>query len=128
LHRVEVTTKPNGSGRTWLEVGNFEVDEFGRQNWIKKNIPHQDRNLKVDRRHSDRGETIDWILMIPDDYDLTLVRVKYDRLNPRELELLWTPNEQNLNYQEKINRVYELARENDELISLLTDLLPPPQL
>ena len=128
MHRVEVTTKPNGSGRTWLEVGNFEVDEFGRQNWIKKNIPHQDRNLKVDRRHSDRGETIDWILMIPDDYDLTLVRVKYDRLNPRELELLWTPNEQNLNYQEKINRVYELARENDELISLLTDLLPPPQL
>ena len=65
--------------------------------------------------------------MIPDDYDLTLVRVKYDRLNPRELELLWTPNEQNLNYQEKINRAYELARENDELISLLTDLLPPPQ-
>jgi hypothetical protein len=122
-----VTTKPNGSGRTWLEVGNFEVDEFGRQNWIKKNIPHQDRNLKLDRRHSDRGETIDWILMIPDDYDLTLVRVKYDRLNPRELELLWTPNEQNLNYQEKINRAYELARENDELISLLTDLLPPPQ-
>ena len=122
-----MTTKPNGSGRTWLEVGNFEVDEFGRQNWIKKNIPHQDRNLKVDRRHSDRGETIDWILMIPDDYDLTLVRVKYDRLNPRELELLWTPNEQNLNYQEKINRAYELARENDELISLLTDLLPPPQ-
>ncbi|HHZ88990.1 TPA: hypothetical protein EYN98_09980 [Candidatus Poribacteria bacterium] len=127
MHRVEVTTKPNGSGRTWLEVGNFEVDEFGRQNWIKKNIPHQDRNLKLDRRHSDRGETIDWILMIPDDYDLTLVRVKYDRLNPRELELLWTPNEQNLNYQEKINRAYELARENDELISLLTDLLPPPQ-
>ena len=122
-----MTTKPNGSGRTWLEVGNFEVDEFGRQNWIKKNIPHQDRNLKLDRRHSDRGETIDWILMIPDDYDLTLVRVKYDRLNPRELELLWTPNEQNLNYQEKINRAYELARENDELISLLTDLLPPPQ-
>ena len=127
MHRVEVTTKPNGSGRTWLEVGNFEVDEFGRQNWIKKNIPHQDRNLKLDRRHSDRGETIDWILMIPDDYDLTLVRVKYDRLNPRELELLWTPNEQNLNHQEKINRAYELARENDELISLLTDLLPPPQ-
>ena len=127
MHRVEVTTKPNGSSRTWLEVGNFEVDEFGRQNWIKKNIPHQDRNLKLDRRHSDRGETIDWILMIPDDYDLTLVRVKYDRLNPRELELLWTPNEQNLNYQEKINRAYELARENDELISLLTDLLPPPQ-
>ena len=127
MHRVEVTTKPNGSGRTWLEVGNFEVYEIGRQNWIKKNIPHQDRNLKLDRRHSDRGETIDWILMIPDDYDLTLVRVKYDRLNPRELELLWTPNEQNLNYQEKINRAYELARENDELISLLTDLLPPPQ-
>ena len=76
MHRIEVSTKPNGFGRTWLEVGNFETDEFGRQNWVKKNIPRQDRNLKIDRRHSDRGETIDWILMIPDDYNLTLVKVK----------------------------------------------------
>ena len=128
MHRIEVTTKPNGHGRTWLEVGNFEVDEFGRQNWVKKNVPHQDRNLKIDRRHSDRGETIDWILMIPDNYDLTRVRIIHDRLSPRKLKLLWSPNEQDFNYQEKINRVHELAVGNDELISLLKDLLPPPQL
>ena len=65
--------------------------------------------------------------MIPDNYDLTLVKIIHDRLSPRELKLLWSPNEQDFNYQEKINRVHEIAAENDELISLLTDLLPPPQ-
>ena len=66
--------------------------------------------------------------MIPDNYNLTLVKIIHDRLSPRELEPLWSPNEKDFNYQEKINRVHELAAGNDELIRLLTDLLPPPQL
>ena len=126
MHRIEVTTKPNGSGRNWLEVGTYEVDSLGRNQWVKKNVPYQDSKLTVDRQYSDRGETIDWIVLIPENYPYTLVKITYDRLNPKDLEVLWEPGKSSNtdeNLENKKKRVFELASGNDELISLLKELL-----
>ena len=127
MNRIEITTKPNGAGRNWLEVGHFEIDELGRKQWVKKNVPHQESKLTVDRQYSARGETIDWIVIIPENYPFTLVKVNYDRLNPRELEVLWDPDgassQSETDREEKIKRVFELADGNDELTTLLKELL-----
>ena len=128
MHRIEVTTKPNGAGRNWLEVGHFETDALGRRQWIKKNVPHQESKLTVDRQYSARGETIDWIVIIPENYPFTLVKVNYDRLNPMELEVLWDPDgaaqsQSDTAREEKIKRIYELAAGNDELTQLLKEIL-----
>ena len=130
MQRIEITTKPNGAGRNWLEVGHFETDALDREQWVKKNVPHQDAKLTVDRQYSDRGETIDWIIIIPESYPFTLVKVTYDRLNPKELEVLWSPDassesetETESARDEKIKRVFELAAGNDELTNLLNELL-----
>ena len=126
MKRIEVTTKPNGAGRNWLEVGTFEVDVFGRKQWVKKNVPYQDSNLTVDRKYSERGETIDWIVLIPENYPYSLVKVTYDRLNPKELEVLWESGS-NTNatdsLEQKKKRAFELAEGNDELTALLKELL-----
>lgn len=126
MQRIEVTTKPNGAGRNWLEVGYFETDTLDRKQWIKKNVPHQDAKLTVDRQYSARGETIDWILLIPENYPFTLVKVTYDRLNPRELEVLWAPDgvpQPETSREDKIKRALELASDNEELSGLLKELL-----
>ena len=128
MHRIEVTTKPNGAGRNWLEVGHFETDALGRRQWIKKNVPHQESKLTVDRQYSARGETIDWIVIIPENYPFTLVKVNYDRLNPMELEVLWDPDgtsqsQSDTAREDKIKRIYELAAGNDELTQLLKEIL-----
>ncbi len=126
MQRIEVTTKPNGAGRNWLEVGYFETDALDRKQWIKKNVPHQDAKLTVDRQYSARGETIDWILLIPENYPFTLVKVTYDRLNPRELEVLWAPDgasQPETSREDKIKRALELASDNEELTALLKELL-----
>lgn len=126
MQRIEVTTKPNGSGRNWLEVGSFEVDALGRKQWVKKNVPHQESKLTVDRQYSERGETIDWIVLIPENYPLTLIKVTYDRLNPMDLEVLWEPgtfNQTEDSREIKKKRAFELAAGNEELISLLKELL-----
>lgn len=126
MQRIEVTTKPNGAGRNWLEVGYFETDALDRKQWIKKNVPHQDAKLTVDRQYSARGETIDWILLIPENYPFTLVKVTYDRLNPRELEVLWAPDgapQPETSREHKIKRALELASDNEELTALLKELL-----
>lgn len=126
MQRIEVTTKPNGAGRNWLEVGSFEVDALGRKQWVKKNVPHQESKLTVDRQYSERGETIDWIVLIPENYPLTLIKVTYDRLNPMDLEVLWEPGTSNQikdSHEIKKKRVFELAAGNEELISLLKELL-----
>jgi hypothetical protein len=129
MPQIEITTKPNGAGRNWLEVGNFETDELGRKEWKKRNVPHQDRRLKADRRYSDRGETIDWVLLVPDEYPLTLVKVNYDRLKPREIEVIWTPEggipQPEPSRDDKIKRAFELAAGNEELTNLLKALLAP---
>lgn len=128
MERIEVTTKPNGAGRNWLEVGHFETDALGRKQWVKKNVPHQESKLTVDRQYSARGETIDWIVIIPENYPFTLVKVTYDRLNPKQLEVLWSPDgtpesESETTREDKIKRVFELAADNDELTNLLKELL-----
>ena len=127
MQRIEVTTKPNGAGRNWLEVGHFETDALDRKQWVKKNVPHQDSKLIVDRQYSARGETIDWIVIIPRNYPFTLVKVTYDRLNPKKLEVLWAPEdgtpESDDAREGKIKRVFELAADNDELTNLLKELL-----
>lgn len=126
MQRIEVTTKPNGAGRNWLEVGSFEVDALGRKQWVKKNVPHQESKLTVDRQYSERGETIDWIVLIPENYPLTLIKVTYDRLNPMDLEVLWEPGTSNQtedSHEIKKKRAFELAAGNEELISLLKELL-----
>lgn len=126
MHRIEVTTKPNGAGRNWLEVGHFETDALGRKQWIKKNVPHQERKLTVDRQYTARGETIDWIVIIPENYPFMLVKVNYDRLNPKAFEVLWDPHETSQpepTRDEKIKRIFELAADNDELTQLLKDVL-----
>jgi len=126
MHRIEVTTKPNGAGRNWLEVGYFETDPLGRRQWLKKNAPHQDSKLTVDRQYSARGETIDWIIIIPENYPFTLVKITYDRLNPKALEVLWDPADAYRSEairQEKVNRALELAADNEELTKLLKELL-----
>ena len=129
MPQIEITTKPNGAGRNWLEVGTFETDELGRQEWKKQNVPHQDRRLKADRRYSDRGETIDWVLLVPDEYPLTIVKVNYDRLKPREIEVIWTPEggipEPEPSREAQIKRAFELAADNEELTNLLKTLLTP---
>ena len=128
MQRIEITTKPNGAGRNWLEVGHFETDALDRKQWVKKNVPHQDSKLTVDRQYSARGETIDWIVIIPDNYPFTLVKVTYDRLNPKELEVLWSPDEtpepeSETTREDKIKRAFELATDNAELTNLLKELL-----
>ena len=127
MHRIEVTTKPNGAGRNWLEVGHFETDALGRRQWIKRNVPHQESKLTVDRQYSPRGETIDWIVIIPENYGYMLVKVNYDRLNPKELEVLWSPDASEAPEEDpretKIKRVFELAADNAELTELLKELL-----
>ena len=97
-----------------------------RKQWIKKNVPHQDPKLTVDRQYSARGETIDWIVIIPENYPFTLVKVTYDRLNPKELEVLWSPDgtsESEDTREAKIKRAFELAAGIDELTDLLNELL-----
>ena len=128
MPRIEITTKPNGAGRNWLEVGHFETDTLGRKQWIKKNVPHQESKLTVDRQYSARGETIDWIVLIPENYPFSLAKITYDRLNPKEIKVLWDPegtSQTETNREEKIKRVYELAAGNAELVNLLKELLTP---
>ncbi len=126
MQRIEVTTKPNGAGRNWLEVGVYEVDSLGRKQWIKKNVPYQDSKLTVDRNYTERGEKIDWIVLIPEDYPFTLVKITYDRLNPKTVEVLWEPGSSSStenSLETKKKRAFELAADNEELSSLLKELL-----
>ena len=125
MPQINVTTKPNGAGRSWLEVGYYETDPFGRKQWIKREVPHQDRRLTTDRQYSDRGETVDWIILVPDNYPLTIVKVNYDRLNPRQFEVIWEPEGgmSDASREDKIKRVFELTSGNEELTNLLKELL-----
>lgn len=125
MPQINVTTKPNGAGRSWLEVGYYETDSFGRKQWIKREVPHNDRRLTTDRQYSDRGETVDWIILVPDNYPLTIAKVNYDRLNPRQLEVIWEPEGglSKTDREDKIKRVFELTSGNEELTDLLKELL-----
>lgn len=126
MDQINVTTKPNGARRSWLEVGEFKTDQFGRERWDKDRTPTQDSRLEINREYSGYagGQTIDWIISIPDDYLLTIVKVRFDRLNPKEYEVLWEPTGKLSDDREsKIQRALELAKGNPELTSLLKELL-----
>lgn len=127
MEKIITTTKPNGFGRNWLEVGHFIDDDFGHSNWIKKGDPNQDRQLKVHRQHCDRGTTLNWVILIPENYRWTIVKINYDRLNPRSYQILWQPKDSTkdqLTRSQKVDRVYQLAADNEELIALLHQVLP----
>jgi hypothetical protein len=126
MDRIIVNTKPNGPRRSWLEVGEFKTDQFDRKMWAKDRTPDQDSRLDVNRDYSGYagGQTIDWIISIPDDYPLTIIKVNFDRLNPKEYEVIWEPEAKAVDEREaKIQRAFELAKGNSELTSLLEELL-----
>jgi len=126
MPQISVTTKPSGFDKSWLEVGTFKTDELGRKEWIRQNHPKQDRRLKAERKDSGYGSaTIDWVVLIPEDYPLTLAKVTYDRRHPKKIEVLWEPApvQGDLIRKEKIQRVFELAEGNEELTNLLKELL-----
>ena len=127
-HTVKVTTKPSGADRSWIEAGSFEVDDFGQKKWIRHSHPTQDRRLKVER--ADAGyasQMIDWMIIIPDNYPLTIAKITYDRRHPKQIDVLWEPSSNDsvkiLSREEKIKRVFELAKGNEELTELLKELL-----
>ncbi|MFQ6040593.1 MAG: hypothetical protein ACE5PV_07030 [Candidatus Poribacteria bacterium] len=125
-HTVRVTTKPSGADRSWIEAGSFEVDDFGEKKWIRRSHPTQDRRLKVERADSGyASQMIDWMIVIPDNYPLTIAKITYDRRHPKQIDVLWSPSssEQNLDREEKIKRAFELAQGNAELTELLKELL-----
>ena len=66
---------------------------------------------------------------MPDEYPLTIVKVNYDRLKPREIEVIWTPEggipQPESSREDKIKRAFELAAGNEELTNLLKALLTP---
>ena len=127
-HTVKVTTKPSGADRNWIEAGSFEVDEFGQKKWIRHSHPTQDRKLKVERADSGyASQMIDWMIVIPDNYHLTIAKITYDRRHPKQIDVLWEPPSSSigktLSREEKINRVFELVQGNEELTGLLRELL-----
>jgi len=126
MAQISVTTKPSGFDRSWLEVGTFKLDEFGRKEWVRHSHPTQDRRLKVDRKDSGYGSgMIDWVVLIPDDYPLTLAQITYDRRHSKKVETLWepTPTQRDLSREGKIQRALKLAEGNEELTNLLKELL-----
>ena len=62
---------------------------------------------------------------MPDNYPFTIVKVNYDRLNPRQLEVVWEPGSEmsETDRENKIKRVFELTSGNEELTNLLKELL-----
>jgi hypothetical protein len=77
---ITITTKPNGSGSNWLEVGAFLKDEFGDLIWTptEARYPHRDPDLKVKRDFEGRpgraSQRIHWKIIIPDSYPRHIVQ------------------------------------------------------
>jgi hypothetical protein len=75
---IDATTKPNGSGRHWLEIGQFVEDEFGDKIWkpAPARYPHRDPALKVKRDYEGKGasQKIHWKIIVPAGYSKTIVK------------------------------------------------------
>lgn len=75
---LTATTKPNGSGRNWLELGQYITDEFDDSEWrpSAERYPHRDSRLKVKRGYDGKGasQKIHWKIIVPDGYPLTIVQ------------------------------------------------------
>jgi len=69
---IEETTKPSGSGSHWIEVGHFEIDDFGDKIWKPNEYryPQKDPRLNVKRKYEGKGkmQNIHWIIQIPPEY------------------------------------------------------------
>jgi len=95
--RIEHTTKPNGAGNTWLELGTWTTDAFGDARWqpADSRYPQHDRRLQVKREYDGRGkcQEIHWTILVPDGFPLTIRRRSGDgRPNfDRGEEDLYTP-------------------------------------
>lgn len=94
MKRIETTTKPNGSGSSWIEIGHFsQPDDFGDQKWIpaKDRYPQKDSRLKVQRKYDGKEGSarlrIQWIIDVPEDFPLSIVA----RARGREVEILFSP-------------------------------------
>ena len=126
MAEVRVTTKPDGFSRSWLEVGNFQTDAFGEKMWHKDRSLIQDRRLMVHREYAGRagGEVINWLIQVPEGYSLTIAKITFDRINPMQVEVHVSPEQEPLQDQRtarlrKIQRMLELAQGNAELTRLL---------
>lgn len=92
---LQETTKPNGSGSHWLEIGDFKVDDFGDKIWIpgKPRYPNEDPRLKVKREFDGKSgrasQRIHWKIIVPDDYDKKIVR----RWADGNVTVLWPEGE-----------------------------------
>jgi hypothetical protein len=63
---------------------------------------------------------------VPADYPLTIIKMNYDRLNPRKVDVIWEPkpnSQEELDREDNIKRIFELAEGNDELLALLKGVL-----
>ena len=91
---ISIETKPNGASNNWLELGRFEKDNFGDEVW-KPNpnprYPNHDKRLEIKRSWSgNRGgasEKIQWAIIIPVNYPLTLVQ----RWGDGDKKILYAP-------------------------------------
>lgn len=95
---IEIETKPSGHNSNWLELGNFETDNFGDKKWTPcKNprYPNQSSKLECKREWSGRrggaSEKIGWKIIVPDGYKLTIVQ----RWGDGEIKVLYSPEAQN---------------------------------
>ncbi len=92
---ITISTKPNGSGSNWLEVGIFVEDDFGDQVWTptQARYPHRDQELKVKREFEGRGaaQRIYWKIIVPDGYKNLIVQ----RWSNGDVEAIFTPERQN---------------------------------
>lgn len=91
---IEVTTKPDGSGRNWLETGNFITDKFGDKVWQcdpKARYPHHDNALEVKREYDGRGKAqqIHWKIIIPDGYQKSIVK----KWGDGDITPVWSPDD-----------------------------------
>ena len=88
MNIIEVTTKPNGMGQSWLEIGTAKavVSEIGTKQvaWtvdLSMRYPHQDARLTVERQYNKSGnsQTITWKIGVPDGYPLFIRYVSGDK-------------------------------------------------
>jgi len=90
---ITTTTKPTGSFRNWLEVGHYEIDDFGDAIWRPSpdRYPHKDSRLTVQRKYDGRGKAqeIRWIIDVPANYPLSILCKSGD--NRCDDVVLWQP-------------------------------------
>lgn len=96
---ITVTTKPNGAGQNWLEIGKFRIDEFDDSIWqpTAARYPNKDPRLTCKREYDGRGNSqkIHWKIIVPLDYPFTIYRRSGDKRTGYgcQDEVIWQPAE-----------------------------------